>query len=79
MKLPLWAMALWLAIALGQTTECTRELASSNDCADVIDPSACYNEYRFGARTLQCIEGKDDADRARKARDAPPMRLLRTC
>ncbi|KAK4213378.1 hypothetical protein QBC37DRAFT_463890 [Rhypophila decipiens] len=48
--------------------ECTRQLAATNDCADVINPNACYNQFKFsGTRTLSCIEGKSDADRARKA------------
>jgi len=39
-----------------------------DECYDVINPNACYNQFRFNARTLQCIDGKDDADRARKVR-----------
>jgi hypothetical protein len=61
-------VALWLAMALGQQVPvCSQELASTDDCADVINPNACYNEYGFrGTQTLACIEGKDNADRARK-------------
>ncbi len=71
-----WLMAaLWLAglgLAQDASVVCTREMSSSDDCADVIDPNACYNEYRFNSmRTLSCIAGKDDTDRARKAR--PPF------
>ena len=70
MKFELAFLALWLTIVLAQqATVCTNELATSDDCADVLNPIACYNQYRFnGARTLTCIEGKDDADRKRKAR-----------
>ncbi|KAK0702249.1 hypothetical protein B0H67DRAFT_449039, partial [Lasiosphaeris hirsuta] len=51
-----------------QETECTRELARTDDCASVINSNACYNQFRFrDAQTLTCIEGKDNADRAQKA------------
>jgi len=70
MKLSLGFIALWLAMALGQqATECTRELARTDDCADVINANACYNQNRFrNTQTLQCIDGKDNTDRARKAK-----------
>ncbi|KAF2462721.1 uncharacterized protein BDR25DRAFT_247842 [Lindgomyces ingoldianus] len=69
MKLSLGIIALWFAIAHGQNAaECTRELARTDDCAAVIDANACYNQNRFNnAQTLQCIDGKDNADRAKKA------------
>ncbi|OAA65761.1 hypothetical protein SPI_02548 [Niveomyces insectorum RCEF 264] len=72
MKLSAAAIAVvltWLPAVLGQIIPaCPAELASTDDCADVINPNACYNEYGFrGAQTLACIEGKDNADRARKA------------
>ncbi|KAI0597039.1 hypothetical protein F4775DRAFT_562217 [Biscogniauxia sp. FL1348] len=59
---------LWTAAALGQqAAECTRELAATDDCADVINANACYNQFRFTSRqTLTCIGGTDDADRIRK-------------
>ncbi|KAK3368758.1 hypothetical protein B0H63DRAFT_565392 [Podospora didyma] len=67
MKLSVGLMALWMALTFGQTfPECTRELLRTDDCAEVVNPNACYNQYRFNARTLTCIEGKDDADRKRK-------------
>ncbi|KAK3356540.1 hypothetical protein B0T25DRAFT_497152 [Lasiosphaeria hispida] len=80
MKLPLGLIALWLAMALGQQeTECTRELARTDDCADVINPNACYNQFRFrDAQTLTCIDGKDTADRARKAH-CPPIPYYLAC
>ncbi|KAK3317911.1 hypothetical protein B0H66DRAFT_532419 [Apodospora peruviana] len=65
-------VALWLVLGLqgvfGQNYPvCTRELAATDECADVINPNACYNQYKFsGTRTLSCIDGKDDADRKRK-------------
>ncbi|KAK0668107.1 hypothetical protein QC762_000530 [Podospora pseudocomata] len=69
MQLSLGLLALWASTSLGQSMqECTRELARTDECADVINPNACYNMYRFNsARTLSCIEGKDDAERKRKA------------
>ncbi|KAK1761748.1 hypothetical protein QBC33DRAFT_462738 [Phialemonium atrogriseum] len=72
MKLSLTLIAFWLAMALGQTTTvCTADLASTDDCADVINPIACYNQFGFsGTRTLACIDGKNDAERSRKARRA---------
>ncbi|CAP60868.1 uncharacterized protein PODANS_0_530 [Podospora anserina S mat+] len=68
MQLSLGLLALWASTSLGQSMqECTRELARTDECADVINPNACYNMYRFNsARTLSCIEGKDDAERKRK-------------
>ncbi|KAL1869093.1 hypothetical protein VTK73DRAFT_3371 [Phialemonium thermophilum] len=57
-----------VATVAQQTTVCTADLVADDDCADVINPIACYNEFRFsGTRTLTCIDGKDNADRARKA------------
>ncbi|KAI6358285.1 hypothetical protein MCOR25_007384 [Pyricularia grisea] len=47
--------------------ECTSDLVRTDDCADVINPAACYNQFRWNARTLTCIEGVNDADRKRKA------------
>ncbi|KAI1498915.1 hypothetical protein F5X99DRAFT_411618 [Biscogniauxia marginata] len=69
MKSALAFAFLWAAIALGQDVpECTRELAATDDCADVINANACYNQFRFTSpRTLTCIGGTDDADRIRKA------------
>ncbi|KAI5926706.1 hypothetical protein F4810DRAFT_653169 [Camillea tinctor] len=60
---------LWATTALSQqVTECTAELAATDDCADVINANACYNQFRFNSRqTLTCIGGTDDADRIRKA------------
>lgn len=70
MKITFSITALWLATALAQeNVECTSELASTDDCAAVINPAACYNMFGFrNAQTLSCIEGVDDADRARKVR-----------
>lgn len=64
----LFGLTLWLATALAQqNVECTSEMVESDDCAAVINPAACYNMFQFrGAQTLSCIEGTDDADRARK-------------
>ena len=68
-SLSIGLIALWITMALGQAVPaCNRTLADSEDCADVINPNACYNEYGFrtGTQTLRCVDGKDDADRARK-------------
>lgn len=62
-------IALCIIMALGQIfTECTPDLLATDDCADVANPIACYNEYRWNTQTLQCIDGTNDADRRRKAR-----------
>ncbi|KAL1893282.1 hypothetical protein Sste5346_006458 [Sporothrix stenoceras] len=46
---------------------CPADLAATADCADVINPNACYNEFGFrGQQTLNCIDGKSNADKARK-------------
>jgi len=68
MKLSLGLLSIWLAIALGQTyPECTKELARTDECADVINANACYNQNRFNnAQTLQCIDGKDNTERIKK-------------
>ncbi|KAL2104627.1 hypothetical protein VUR80DRAFT_10073 [Thermomyces stellatus] len=62
-------ITLWVATALAQANvECTKEMVETDDCAAVINPAACYNMFQFrGRETLSCIEGTDDADRARKA------------
>jgi hypothetical protein len=67
MKLQLTILTLWLATVYAQQAAvCDNDLAVSDDCTDVLNPIACYNQYRWNARTLSCIEGKDDADRKRK-------------
>ncbi|KAI1384941.1 uncharacterized protein F4822DRAFT_416759 [Hypoxylon trugodes] len=68
MKLSL-AFSLWLVAVLGQQfPECTRDVAATDDCADVIDANACYNQFRFqNNQTLSCINGKDNNERALKA------------
>ncbi|KAI1090659.1 hypothetical protein F5B19DRAFT_462351 [Rostrohypoxylon terebratum] len=68
MKLSLSFTLLWLGLALGQFPECTRELAETDDCADVINANACYNQFRFrDNQTLSCIGGTDNNARALKA------------
>ncbi|KAK4234630.1 hypothetical protein C8A03DRAFT_47091 [Achaetomium macrosporum] len=47
--------------------ECTQELLRTDDCAVVVNPTACYNQFRWSTRTLGCIDGTNDADRKRKA------------
>ncbi|KAI0975871.1 hypothetical protein F4678DRAFT_418855 [Xylaria arbuscula] len=67
MKLSATLVATFAALAVAQTQTCTSDMVASDDCAAVIDANACYNEYRWNAQTLQCIDGKDNADRQRKA------------
>ncbi|ERS97595.1 hypothetical protein HMPREF1624_05766 [Sporothrix schenckii ATCC 58251] len=67
----LYTVAVCLSLSatpMAQTVPaCPADLAASTDCADVINPNACYNEFGFrGQQTLNCIEGKDKADKARK-------------
>ncbi|GAW15664.1 hypothetical protein ANO14919_050830 [Xylariales sp. No.14919] len=68
MKLPATLVLLSATLVLGQAQTCTQEMIASDDCAAVIDANACYNEFRWNTQTLQCIDGKDNADRQRKAR-----------
>lgn len=68
MKLSTTLVLLWASSALGQAQTCTREMIATDDCAAVIDANACYNQFRWNAQTLQCIDGTDNADRQRKAR-----------
>jgi hypothetical protein len=75
MKLITWILAIWVAVALGQGQQfpvCTTDLVKSDDCADVINPAACYNQFRWSARTMSCIEGKDNADKQRKVSQSTP-------
>lgn len=66
-SLPLVILLFAVGSVLAQTTACPADLAATEDCADVINPNACYNEFGFrDKQTLSCIEGKNDADRARK-------------
>lgn len=46
--------------------ECTKELIRTDDCAAVINPTACYNQFRWSPPTLSCIEGADDEERKRR-------------
>ncbi|KAK5627017.1 hypothetical protein RRF57_002732 [Xylaria bambusicola] len=66
MKLPGILLLSFAAQVLGQAQTCTQEMIASDDCAAVIDANACYNEFRWNAQTLQCIDGKDNTDRQRK-------------
>lgn len=68
MKLPGILVLSLAAQVLGQAQTCTQEMIASDDCTAVIDANACYNEFRWNAQTLQCIDGKDNADRQRKVK-----------
>lgn len=65
MKFSLSMFAFLVSTSLAQTyPECTAEMVRTDDCAGVIDANACYNKMGFrNAQTLQCIEGKDDAQK----------------
>ena len=57
-------IALFVPAVLGQTYPvCTRTLLRTDECAAVVNPSACYNQFRWNTRTLQCIDGTDDTER----------------
>ncbi|KLU89849.1 hypothetical protein MAPG_08818 [Magnaporthiopsis poae ATCC 64411] len=63
-------LAVWMALAFGQAQQypvCTADLVKTDECADVINPAACYNQFRWNARTLGCIEGTNDKERQKKA------------
>jgi hypothetical protein len=65
--LTLFNVALFLAMAKGQVgTDCPPDLVVTDDCTDVVNPIACYNQYRWNTRTLSCIEGANDAERKKK-------------
>jgi hypothetical protein len=71
MKLPLalLAIAVWFVKVYGQqATDCPADLVVTDDCTDVMNPIACYNQYRWNTRTLSCIEGANDTERKRKVR-----------
>jgi len=63
-------LALFIGFTLTLAQQCD---VDSDDCIDVIIPTACYNEFGFRSLSgvLGCIDGKDNADRTRKVRDAP--------
>jgi hypothetical protein len=62
MKLQFGFLAMWLTLALAQTgqmLDCTEDVIQSEECAEVISPIACYNQFRWNQQTLTCIEGTD--------------------
>ncbi|KAI8964831.1 hypothetical protein F5Y11DRAFT_314538 [Daldinia sp. FL1419] len=69
MKVSFALVSLCFAVVLGQDVpECSRELAATDDCADVINANACYNQFRFrDNQTLSCIGGATNDERAQKA------------
>ncbi|OTB11753.1 hypothetical protein K445DRAFT_26242 [Daldinia sp. EC12] len=69
MKVSFALTSLWFALTLSQQIpECSRELAATDDCADVINANACYNQFRFrNNQTLSCIGGANNDERAKKA------------
>lgn len=70
---PAGLIALFVTAVLGQGQqfpECTRELLRTDECAAVVNPSACYNQFRWNTRTLGCIDGTNDAERKKRVRGA---------
>ncbi|KAF2272862.1 uncharacterized protein EI97DRAFT_384971 [Westerdykella ornata] len=57
------------AMVFGQRYEvCTREVAKTDECLEVINANACYNKLQFrNNQTLSCINGANDNERAIKA------------
>lgn len=80
MKVSFALTSLWFSLILGQQVpECSRELAATDDCADVINANACYNQFRFrDNQTLSCIGGTNNDERAKKVRRArkPNFRVV---
>ncbi|KAI1474989.1 hypothetical protein F4774DRAFT_398697 [Daldinia eschscholtzii] len=73
--------SLWFALTLSQQIpECSRELAATDDCADVINANACYNQFRFrNNQTLSCIGGANNDERAKKVRYSNKCNLRALC
>ncbi|KAL5381838.1 hypothetical protein PMIN06_006852 [Paraphaeosphaeria minitans] len=69
MRLIFVSLAILVSTSLAQSyPECTPELVRTDECAGVINANACYNKMGFrNAQTLQCIEGKDEAEKKRRA------------
>lgn len=67
MKISIGFLALWLTMALGQgqMLDCTEELLQTDDCYEVMLPIACYNQFRWNAQTINCINGSDAEKRAK--------------
>lgn len=67
MKLSIGFLTLWLTMALGQgqMLECTEELLQTEDCYEVMMPIACYNQFRWNAQTINCINGSDAEKKAK--------------
>jgi hypothetical protein len=45
---------------------CTAEMLRTDACAAVVNPNACYNQFRWSARTLTCVEGENDTERKQR-------------
>jgi hypothetical protein len=66
-------VSLFLAFAAGQGAHespnfpsCTAEMLRTDACAAVVNPNACYNQFRWTARTLTCVEGENDTERKQR-------------
>jgi hypothetical protein len=66
-------VSLFLAFASGQGAHespnfpsCTAEMLRTDACAAVVNPNACYNQFRWSARTLTCVEGENDTERKQR-------------
>jgi hypothetical protein len=68
MKLSAALMAVWVAMALGQSNQmldCTEDVLESPECYEVIQPVACYNQFRWNTQTFTCINGSDAEKKAK--------------
>ncbi|KAL2125512.1 hypothetical protein VTJ04DRAFT_1877 [Mycothermus thermophilus] len=66
MRLPasfgILAMLLALVAAQSESPDfpkCTSELLETDECLAVVNPNACYNQFRWNSRTLTCIDAID--------------------
>jgi hypothetical protein len=77
---PAGLIVLLATAVLGQAQqfpECTRELLRTDECSAVVNPSACYNQFRWNTRTLGCIDGANDAERKKRVRGASATAAIR--
>jgi len=67
MKLNFGFLVLWFAVGLAQIKmlDCDEDVIQTEDCAEVISPIACYNQFKWNAQTLTCIEGTDAEKKAK--------------
>ncbi|KAK1756602.1 hypothetical protein QBC47DRAFT_401501 [Echria macrotheca] len=73
MKLSAALVAVWVAVAVGQMLDCTEDVLESPECYEVIQPVACYNQYRWNTQTFTCINGSDAEKKAKFCKCAKCM------